>query len=108
MKHENIKQLWIDINNKYPRLFKNNEGKWFDYLKDLDEYIQTYNKLPMENDNDKSISTLANWVADQRYRYKKHLENARPAAPNMQQWTYAAGTAIKNERISKWQQLQSS
>jgi|LakMenE01Jun11ns_1017448.scaffolds.fasta_scaffold9959347_22 superfamily II DNA or RNA helicase len=71
MKHENIKQLWIDINNKYPRLFKNNEGKWFDYLKDLDEYIQTYNKLPMENDNDKSISTLANWVADQRYRYKK-------------------------------------
>jgi superfamily II DNA or RNA helicase len=71
MKRPEIKQIWEEFMYKNPKLFRNNQEKWVDYLHELDVYIQKYDKLPSEDDKDKEVSILASWVYDQKYRYKK-------------------------------------
>jgi hypothetical protein len=59
---ENIKNMWEQFVKKHSELFRTNEEKWFDYLKELEEYIQINKKLPSHTNKDKNISSLASWV----------------------------------------------
>jgi superfamily II DNA or RNA helicase len=71
MKNDSIKTIWHEFVQQHTKLFRDNETKWFDYLNELDEYIQKHHKLPLENDTDKNVGILGNWLSDQKYRYKK-------------------------------------
>jgi hypothetical protein len=44
----NIRALWGDFVNRNKKLFRSNEEKWLDNLRELEEYIQTH-KLSLNN-----------------------------------------------------------
>ena len=67
---ENIKNMWEQFVKKHSELFRTNEEKWFDYLKELEEYIQINKKLPSHTNKDKNISSLASWVTHQKKNYQ--------------------------------------
>ncbi len=69
MTDENIRELWDDFVNINKNLFRSNEEKWLDNLRELEEYIQTHKKLPNHTNKDENISLLAKWVGHQKRNY---------------------------------------
>jgi hypothetical protein len=70
MKNEEIRKIWEDFVEKYQELFMTDEEKWLDKLREVEEYILKYNKLPSKH-KDKYISILGSWVCTQKQNYKK-------------------------------------
>ena len=73
MKSQYIRLKWEEFTRRYPKLFSLFEEKWEEKLKMVDEYIQTYNKLPDKRDKDTEVGSLGNWVSLQKHNYKKNL-----------------------------------
>jgi superfamily II DNA or RNA helicase len=72
MKNEEIRNQWEEFIEKYKELFKSNEEKWIDNLKELEEYINKYNKLPPQRYKDKNIKILGTWLSTQKNNYKNN------------------------------------
>ena len=70
MKIENIRIIWEDFIEKNRDLFKSSEEVWFENKEKVEEYIQTYNKLPSTTDKDKYIRSLGSWICTQKQKYK--------------------------------------
>ena len=66
---ENIKNMWEQFVKRHYKLFRTNEEKWLDYLKELEEYIKIHNQLPSHTNKDENISLLAKWVGHQKRNY---------------------------------------
>ena len=66
---ENIKNMWEQFVKRHYKLFRTNEEKWLDYLKELEEYIKIHNQLPNHTNKDDNISLLAKWTTTQKRNY---------------------------------------
>ena len=75
MKDEEIRKQLESFIEKYSDLFKNNEEKWKENLKELEEHILKNNKLPTKTSKDKNIKQLSKWLDNQKTNYKnnKHI-----------------------------------
>ena len=69
MKNNEIKEKWNEFTEKYKYLFRCNEEIWYDSLKELEEYINKYNKLPSQIDKNIDIKKLGSWVSTQKQNY---------------------------------------
>jgi hypothetical protein len=72
MNDDDIKKSWETFIETYATLFRDNCTKWNHYLQELEQYILTYNKLPVE-EADGTNKQLAKWCSEQRFRYKKQM-----------------------------------
>ncbi len=70
MNDPEIKKTWEEFVQSYTILFRDNDTKWHDYLNELEQYILTHNKLPVEEADGKN-KKIAKWCSEQRFRYKK-------------------------------------
>jgi superfamily II DNA or RNA helicase len=70
MSYEEIRIIWSDFIENNQEVFATGEVVWFENKKKVEEYIQTYNKLPSKGDKDKVISILGSWVSTQKQNYK--------------------------------------
>jgi DNA-directed RNA polymerase subunit H (RpoH/RPB5) len=70
MKNNEIRESWKLILEKYKKLFKTNKEIWYDSLKELEEYIKKYNKLPSQIDKNINIKKLGSWSSTQKQNYK--------------------------------------
>ena len=77
MKDEDIRKLWEDFINKYPELFKSNKEIWIEKKNQLEDYIQTNNKLPWQTDKDNGDRLLAKWKTHQIQNYYKRVHNMK-------------------------------
>jgi glutaminase len=66
---ENIKNMWEQFVKRHYKLFRTNEEKWLDYLKELEEYIKIHNQLPNHTNKYDNISLLAKWTTTQKRNY---------------------------------------
>jgi superfamily II DNA or RNA helicase len=66
---ENIRGIWEEFVKRHYKLFRTNQEKWLDYLKELEEYIQTHKNLPSHTNKDENISLLARWTTNQKRNY---------------------------------------
>jgi len=66
---ENIRGIWEEFVKRHYKLFRTNQEKWLDYLKELEEYIQTHKNLPSHTNKDENISLLAKWTTNQKRNY---------------------------------------
>ena len=73
MKNEEIKKKWEEFIEKYEELFLDNKEKWYNNLKEVEEYINKYNKLPNKS-KDKDIKILGEWLCSQKSNYKNKKE----------------------------------
>jgi hypothetical protein len=69
MKDEEIKKKWEEFIEKYKELFKSNEEKWYYNLKNVEEYIIKYNKLPSKRDKNDNISKISRFISTQKQNY---------------------------------------
>lgn len=67
---ENIKNIWEKFVNRNINLFINNEEKWFNNLREIEEYIQIYKQLPNHTNKDENTRYLAGWISVQKENYK--------------------------------------
>ena len=72
MKNEDIRIKWDEFTRRYSGLFylPLSEEKWEEKLKMVEEYIQTYNKLPYKRDKDTEVGSLGKWIDHQKSNYK--------------------------------------
>jgi len=71
MKIKKIKTSWEEIITEYNDYFLSNEELWYEKLENVKEYIKKNNKRPSEDDKDKEIKQLGNWVSSQIHNYKQ-------------------------------------
>jgi superfamily II DNA or RNA helicase len=71
MKEENIRNIWENFINTYAHLFMSNDEKWNDTLEKVRLHIETNNKLPSQQDKNKEIEKLGNWISHQKENYSK-------------------------------------
>jgi superfamily II DNA or RNA helicase len=67
---ENIKTIWEQFVNKNKKLFRNNEEKWLDNLREIEEYVQIHKQLPNHTNKDENTRYLAGWISVQKENYK--------------------------------------
>ena len=72
MKNEEIKKQWEEFIKKYIYLFKTTKELWIDNFKQLEEYINKYNKLPSKNNKDINIKKIGSWLCHQKNTYKNN------------------------------------
>lgn len=65
MKDEYTKKLWEEFNQQY--LLTNNE--WFDKLEKLKKYIDENHQIPLAEDDEFEVRTLATWLKRQKKYY---------------------------------------
>jgi superfamily II DNA or RNA helicase len=72
MKNEKIYNLWTEFINddKYKIYFLSNEDAWLEILNKVKLYIDTYNKRPSKDNNDKQIKFLGAWISNQLKNYQ--------------------------------------
>ena len=66
---KNVRDIWEEFVKRHYKLFRTNEEKWLDYLKELEEYIKIHNQLPSHTNKDENISLLAKWATTQKRNY---------------------------------------
>jgi superfamily II DNA or RNA helicase/cell shape-determining protein MreC len=71
MKEENIRIKWEDFVNTFSHLFMSNNEMWNDTLEKVKMYIETNNKLPLQQDKNKDIKQLGIWISRQKENYSK-------------------------------------
>jgi hypothetical protein len=70
MVNENIKNIWEEFVNRNKKLFRSNEEKWLDNLREIEEYVQIHKQLPNHTNKDENTRYLASWVSFQKENYK--------------------------------------
>jgi len=75
MKNKDIYDKWTKFIDEYKEYFKSNEEHWNNNLQQLKKYIDNNNKRPSQEDKNKEIKQLANWVncQQQNYNKKEHI-----------------------------------
>jgi hypothetical protein len=68
MKNEDIYNSWKIFSDKY---IKDYNKIWNNNLYELKKYIDTHNKLPTNNPNDKISTKLNTWITTQVYYYRR-------------------------------------
>jgi hypothetical protein len=72
--NQDIILLWENFINKYDR-YKTNEDKWFENFEAVKEYVKQNKQLPSkENNKDKNIQRLGNWVNSQKQNHKNKTQ----------------------------------
>jgi len=64
-----IRKQWEAFVNKYKSLFRTNEEKWTDTMKDVEKYIVDKGKTPSSTDKIKVIKQLGCWILTQKQNY---------------------------------------
>jgi len=72
MKDETIRKKWLEFIEKYNKYFISNNEIWFNNLKQVEEYIIKYNKIPSQYDKNIKIKRLGSWFNQQKHKYKKN------------------------------------
>jgi len=72
MKNEKIYNIWTEFLNsyEYKKYFMSNEELWIDNFNKIKKYIDKYDKLPLDNDDNENIKNLGMWIGIQKYTYK--------------------------------------
>jgi hypothetical protein len=75
MENETIRKIWKEFTDNNKALFITTDEIWIENKNKIEDYIQKYNKLPSQANNDKNISSLASWVSSQKQNYlnKEHI-----------------------------------
>jgi hypothetical protein len=74
MKKDDIRILWQLFITKYDWLFKTKEELWKIKLDNVISYIEKYNILPSNTDNNKNIQSYGGWISTQKANYIKQKE----------------------------------
>lgn len=76
MSNEQYRNEWENFVNsdEYKKYFMTNIEEWENNLNLVKKYIDTHNKKPSSNDNDKNIKKLGYWIGTQKGNYKKQNE----------------------------------
>jgi superfamily II DNA or RNA helicase len=69
MQNISIRKQWEYFVNKHRNLFMTNTEIWCDNFKELEAYIQTYNKLPSSSNKNEDIKNLGLWMLRQCKNY---------------------------------------
>ena len=81
MKNETINNLWTEFINdeKYKKYFQLPTilEKFVNDLNKLKNYIDTHNQRPSQNNKDKDIETIGNWLSNSQNNYKKKIHNMK-------------------------------
>ena len=89
MKNEEIYNTWTKIINdsKYKKYLMTYQEMWNESLNEVKKYIDENNKRPSSEDNkNKNIRQLGNWILDQQKSYKKK-ENIMKNEEIYNKWT---------------------
>ena len=62
---------WSQFMNDYKEYLLNNNELWILKFNQVKDYINKNKKRPSQNDKDKEIKQLAQWISDQQKKYKK-------------------------------------
>jgi hypothetical protein len=77
----NINKKWTEFINsdKYKKYFIVDTigEKFISSLNKVKKYIDINNKIPSQQDNDKNITILANWIITQQYYYNNKIHNMK-------------------------------
>jgi len=97
--NEEIFNKWtVFINDpKYKKYFQSNEDKWNEKLQNVIEYININKKRPTQNNKDKNINSLSNWISDQQHNYK-NKEHIMTNQEIFNKWT----DFISNDKYKKY------
>jgi superfamily II DNA or RNA helicase len=73
--NNNIKNLWNEFIDEYSEYLLNNEEKWIKKIEDVKTYIDSKEKLPSKQDENKDIKALGSWMETQKKQYdeKTHI-----------------------------------
>jgi hypothetical protein len=74
MENNVIIKEWENFVEKYSTLFMTGEEKWLEKLREVEKYIQKYNKIPSQADKETDVIILAKWICMQKIKYKKRKE----------------------------------
>jgi len=77
MKNEDIQKKWIEFINddKYKKYFMSNEEIWKKSLNDAKNYIINNNNIrPLNNNEDKNIRKIADFLSHQQSKYDKKIK----------------------------------
>jgi superfamily II DNA or RNA helicase len=74
MQNPEIRQSFEEFLNSYKDLLLSGEEVWYKNLSSVDDYIETYNKLPSMYDECETIKYLARWLGTQKDSYSKQKE----------------------------------
>jgi len=87
MHNENIRNIWSTFINseKYKQYFLTSSDIWEIKFREMKEYIDKYNKLPSQYDNNEITKTLGLWVRTQKmnYKLKQYILAIEPEFYNM-------------------------
>ncbi len=72
--NEEIKLLWEQFVNKYPKLFRTNIEIWKDNLEEAEKYIKENNKTPSLSDKNTEVKRIAKWLYHQNENYKDNTD----------------------------------
>jgi superfamily II DNA or RNA helicase len=81
-----ILKLWEEFQEKYSEYFISNEEKWKNTLKEIVEYINENNKLPLDSDKNESIKKLCNWLSRQKQNYTKKEKIMKTSSKICELW----------------------
>jgi superfamily II DNA or RNA helicase/CHASE3 domain sensor protein len=76
---ETIRKKWEEFINddKYKNYFLTNEKKWNNNLEKCKEYIDRYNKRPLQKDKNTISKGIGYWISDQIINYKNNQGNMK-------------------------------
>lgn len=72
MKDEVIRNQWFEFKNKYSNLFNEKINEWLNQYNLVNEFIQKYGRLPVENKDKETEYNLRIWLKTQEKIYNKN------------------------------------
>ena len=73
IKDDKIIKLWEEFITEYKEYFIDNKNTWLIRLNELKKYINTNNKRPSNNDKNKEIKSLAQFISDCQKNHKNNV-----------------------------------
>jgi superfamily II DNA or RNA helicase len=75
MKEKEIYDKWTEFinNEKYKEYFMSNKDTWFEYFKNVKEFMDENKKRPNSNSKNNGEKFLGNWIGNQKTNYKKKI-----------------------------------
>jgi superfamily II DNA or RNA helicase len=73
MKNQEIRTVWENFKKKHTRYFISKEEKWVNRLKQVNDYLLEFKRLPNDKHEDKEIKKLSIWIDEQKKRYRQGI-----------------------------------
>jgi len=77
MKNNDIYIKWEEFITKYKQYFMTDEELWVDTIKNTENYIIKYKKLPPIKDKNNDISRMGQWISHQKQNYKRNIKSMK-------------------------------